>query len=58
MLIVQTLMSVLNKIIYIYVEFDLHHGSTNTRPDAFKNPVVVDNKNDINNIIKNYPMRN
>mgnify|MGYP000718200027 CR=1 FL=1 len=36
----------------ITVEFDLRLSSTNTRPDAFKNPVVVDNKKDINNIIK------
>ncbi len=30
----------------------LRLSSTNTRPDAFKNPVIVDNTNDINNIIK------
>ena len=36
----------------ISVEFDLRLASTNSRPDAFKNPVVVDNKKDINNIIK------
>jgi hypothetical protein len=36
----------------IIVEFDLHYSSTNTRPKEFKNPVVVDNKKDIDNIIK------
>ena len=28
----------------IDVEFDLRLASTNTRPEGFKNPVVVDNK--------------
>ena len=37
---------------FIYVNFALHYASTNTRPKGFENPVVVDNKNDINNIIK------
>ena len=36
----------------IIVEFDLHYSSTNTRPKEFKNPVVVDNKKDIESIIK------
>ena len=35
----------------IPVEFGLMLASTNTRPEGFKNPVVVDNKKDINNII-------
>jgi hypothetical protein len=34
------------------VKFIIHYASTNTRPKEFKNPVVVDNKKDINNIIK------
>ncbi len=29
---------------YIRVDFDLRLASTNTRPEPFKNPVVVDNK--------------
>ena len=29
---------------YIRVDFDLRLASTNTRPEGFKNPVVVDNK--------------
>ncbi len=36
----------------ISVQFDLRLASTNTRPDAFRNPIVVDNKSDINKIIK------
>ena len=36
---------------YITVEFDLRLASTNTRPEGFKNPVVVDNKKDIDRII-------
>ena len=28
---------------YIRVDFDLRIASTNTRPEGFKNPVVVDN---------------
>ncbi len=36
---------------YITVEFDLRLASTNTRPEDFKNPVVVDNKKDIDKII-------
>jgi hypothetical protein len=36
---------------YITVEFDLRLASTNTRPEGFKNPVVVDNKKDIDKII-------
>ena len=35
----------------IDVEFDLRLASTNTRPEGFKNPVVVDNKKDIDKII-------
>ena len=35
----------------IDVEFDLRLASTNTRPIGFKNPVVVDNKKDIDDII-------
>ena len=31
--------------------FSLHYASTNTRLKGFENPVVVDNKKDINNII-------
>ena len=31
--------------------FTLHYASTNTRLKGFENPVVVDSKNDINNII-------
>jgi predicted MarR family transcription regulator len=34
------------------VKFIIHYASTNTRPKAFQNPVVVDNKNDIDNIMK------
>ena len=33
------------------VIFSLHYASTNTRLKGFENPVVVDNKKDINNII-------
>ena len=29
---------------YITVDFDLRLASTNTRPEGFKKPVVVDNK--------------
>jgi len=36
---------------YITVDFDLRLASTNTRPEGFKNPVVVDNKKDIDKII-------
>ncbi len=36
---------------YIQVNFDLRLASTNTRPEGFKNPVVVDNKADIGNIV-------
>ena len=36
----------------INVSFALFQASTNTRPKGFENPVVVDNKNDIDNIIK------
>ena len=36
---------------YIRVDFDLRLASTNTRPEGFKNPVVVDNKKDIDKII-------
>ena len=36
----------------ITVSFDLHYASTNTRLKGFENPVVVDNKKDIDNIIK------
>ena len=36
---------------YIRVDFDLRFASTNTRPEGFKNPVVVDNKKDIDKII-------
>ena len=36
---------------YITVDFDLRLASTNTRPEGFKNPVVVDNKKDIDRII-------
>ncbi len=35
----------------IGVEFDLRLASTNTRPEGFKNPVVVDNEKDIDKII-------
>jgi hypothetical protein len=34
------------------VNFIVHYASTNTRPKAFRNPVVVDNKKDVDNIIK------
>jgi len=37
---------------FIPVEFDLRLASTNTRPDFLKIPVVVDNKKDVDNIIK------
>ena len=37
---------------YISVQFALFLASTNTRPTEFKNPVVVDNKKDIDDIIK------
>ena len=33
------------------ITFDIHYASTNTRLKGFENPVVVDNKKDINNII-------
>jgi hypothetical protein len=36
----------------INVSFALFQASTNTRPKGFENPVVVDNKTDIDNIIK------
>ena len=36
---------------YIRVDFDLRLASTNTRPEGFKNPVVIDNKKDIDKII-------
>ncbi len=36
---------------YVTVYFDLRLASTNTRPEGFKNPVVVDNTKDIDNII-------
>ncbi len=36
---------------YIQVDFDLRLASTNTRPEGFKNPVVVDNKANIDNIV-------
>ena len=36
---------------YIRVDFDLRLASTNTRPEGFKNPVVVDNKKDIDKTI-------
>jgi len=36
---------------YITVDFDLRLASTNTRPEFLKNPVVVDNKKDIDKII-------
>ena len=36
---------------YISVAFDLRLASTNTRPEGFKNPVVVDNKKDIDKIV-------
>ncbi len=35
----------------IDVEFDLRLASTNTRPEGFKNPVVVDNKKDIDKLL-------
>ena len=35
----------------IPVEFGLMLASTNTRPEGFKNPVVVDNKKDIDKVI-------
>ncbi len=34
----------------IDVEFDLRLASTNTRPEGFKDPVVVDNKKDIDKL--------
>ncbi len=34
------------------VKFITHYASTNTHPEAFKNPVVVDNKKDIDNMVK------
>ena len=36
---------------YSRVDFSLRLASTNTRPEGFKNPVVVDNKKDIDKII-------
>ena len=36
---------------YIRVDFDLRLASTNTRPEILKNPVVIDNKKDIDKII-------
>jgi hypothetical protein len=36
---------------YIRVDFDLRLASSNTRPEGFENPVVVDNKKDIDKII-------
>ena len=35
-----------------FIDFKIHYASTNTRPNEFKNPVVVDNKKDVDNIIK------
>jgi hypothetical protein len=36
---------------YVTVYFDLRLASTNTRPEGFKNPVLSDNKKDIDEII-------
>ena len=37
---------------YMYkLKYNLFYPSTNTRLDSFENPVVVDNKNDIESII-------
>ncbi len=39
---------------YIRVDFDLRLASTNTRPEGFENPFVVDNKKDIHKIINKF----
>jgi hypothetical protein len=36
--------------------FDLRLASTNTRPEGFKNPFVVDNKKDIDKIINKHDL--
>ena len=45
------LISEVEKIGVSSIAFDIHYASTNTRLKGFENPVVVDNKKDINNII-------
>ena len=41
---------------YITVYFDLRLASTNTRPEGFKNPVVVDNKKILIKLLINFQM--
>jgi hypothetical protein len=36
---------------YMTVESDLRYASTKTRPEGIKNPVVIDNNDDIDTII-------